>query len=268
MAEAHYSDLSQSFEHAASVVRSLSSNLDTKVLLKLYAHYKQATVGPCQTSSSFTSWFGPNRMKQDAWRSLGTMTKEEAMQSYICLAASAIKDTKKEGEIIDKENLDDEEESDEFDESENEAEEKGKIGWVRVSRPAVLQEFTSISDEDKSLIDWAREGTLEGLSDALKNASLDLINQVDLSGMTPLHWAADRGHVEAVQLLINAGASTKSKDSEGQTALHYAASCGHGKVVNILLEAGSDPEAIDNDGERPVDLASVKEIKDLFAKLR
>ncbi|XP_071444116.1 acyl-CoA-binding domain-containing protein 6 [Hetaerina americana] len=271
MAHSPSSDISESFEHAASLVRSLSSKLDTKVLLKLYAHYKQATVGPCQSSSSFTSWFGPNKMKQDAWRSLGGMSKEAAMQGYICLVASLLKTTE-EGESVeqkteDNEESDDHEGSDEL-ESEEEEQQQERFAWVRVSRPAVSQDLEcALIDEEKSLIDWAKEGSLSGLAAAIKTSTTDEINKADASGLTALHWAADRGHSEAVQLLVNAGALTNSRDLEGQTALHYAASCAHGEVIRILLKAGSDPEAVNSDGERPQDLASGEDIEDLFRKL-
>ncbi|KAG8233136.1 hypothetical protein J437_LFUL010366 [Ladona fulva] len=268
MAE-HSIDLLQSFEHAASVVRSLSSKLETKVLLQLYAHYKQATTGPCQATSSFTNWFGTNRMKQDAWRALGPMSKEEAMQTYICLAAKALSATKEQNvESNDQPEKEEIDEKDLFDDSENDDGDKNKAGWVRVSRPAVSEEAASISDENKCLVDWAKEENLEGLKNALKAVNADIVNQSDDSGMTPLHWAADRGNAEAVQLLVDAGADVNFKDSEGQTALHYAVSCGHAEVVKILLKAGCSPDAVDNDGEKPLDLANSKDIKDLFEKMK
>ncbi|XP_046408551.1 acyl-CoA-binding domain-containing protein 6 [Ischnura elegans] len=265
MAYSPSSDLLESFEHAASLVRSLSAKLDTEVLLKLYAHYKQATVGPCQSSSSFTSWFGPNKMKQDAWKSLGGMSKEEAMRGYICLVASAVSSGDKKESV--QEDVEDNE-SDELEGSdESEGEKQGKFGWVRVSRPAISQDSAcSPSDEDKSLIDWAKDENLVGFADSLKISTLEEINKVDESGMTALHWAADRGHAEAVQLLLDAGALANGKDLEGQTPLHYAASCGHKKVAQILIKAGSDPEAVNSDGERPVDLACGEDITELFQK--
>jgi len=65
--------------------------------------------------------------------------------------------------------------------------------------------------------------------------------------MDPLIWAARGGHVEIVQLLINAkvkvNAKVTTKQDSGFTALHYAAMHGYTQIVEILLNAGADPEA-------------------------
>lgn len=53
------------------------------------------------------------------------------------------------------------------------------------------------------------------------------VDSTDAHGCTALHFAADRGHPDIVQLLLSRGACVNHADSEGQTALHYAALCGH-----------------------------------------
>jgi ankyrin repeat protein len=45
--------------------------------------------------------------------------------------------------------------------------------------------------------------------------------------MRPIHFAADRGHFEVVQLLAAAGAQIDCQDDAGMTPLMYAASCDH-----------------------------------------
>ena len=59
-------------------------------------------------------------------------------------------------------------------------------------------------------------------------------------GVTALHVAAEKGHVEVVRLLLEAGAKQDAVDSNGATALHRAAKRGHSEVVRLLLEAGAD----------------------------
>ncbi|CAH8467456.1 unnamed protein product [Heterobilharzia americana] len=49
-----------------------------------------------------------------------------------------------------------------------------------------------------------------------------MVHETDKDGMTPLHWAADRGFCDVVSTLIAYNASVNVKDSEGQTPLHYA----------------------------------------------
>ncbi|ETE73800.1 Acyl-CoA-binding domain-containing protein 4 [Ophiophagus hannah] len=51
-------------------------------MLRFYGYYKQATMGPCQIPRP-GFWDPIGRYKWDAWKSLGKMTKEEAMAAYI-----------------------------------------------------------------------------------------------------------------------------------------------------------------------------------------
>ncbi|KXZ43633.1 hypothetical protein GPECTOR_84g309 [Gonium pectorale] len=58
-----------------------------------------------------------------------------------------------------------------------------------------------------------------------------------------LHAAAEKGHVEAVAALLQAGANKEAVDKTGATPLHIAAENRHVEAVAALLQAGADKEA-------------------------
>jgi ankyrin repeat protein len=62
-------------------------------------------------------------------------------------------------------------------------------------------------------------------------------------GFSPLGWAARRGDVELVRLLIKRGAQVDAADEHGQTALMDAVMANQVETARVLLEAGADPNA-------------------------
>ncbi|CAK9115057.1 unnamed protein product [Durusdinium trenchii] len=63
----------------------------------------------------------------------------------------------------------------------------------------------------------------------------------------PMFLAAERGHLEVVRLLLEAGADLNAATQCGHTVLMFAAQNGHPDVVRVLLEAGADPKAATQD---------------------
>lgn len=61
---------------------------------------------------------------------------------------------------------------------------------------------------------------------------------VDTGGLTAaLAWAAEHGHADAVEALLNAGADVHASS---ERALRWAAAYGHADVVKLLLAAGAE----------------------------
>jgi ankyrin repeat protein len=90
---------------------------------------------------------------------------------------------------------------------------------------------------------------LAAWSDKPKCAALLLLNRVRLntktrggwnspSGYTPLHIAAERGHLAVVMLLIAAGANVDEETGSSQTALDLATDSGRASVMKFLKKAG------------------------------
>ncbi|MGD2156209.1 MAG: acyl-CoA-binding protein [Anaerolineales bacterium] len=78
------SNLQSNFENAAQEAQQLSERPDNDTLLKLYALYKQATIGNVKGNRpGFTDFVG--RSKYDAWAKLRNKSMEWAMEEYIKL---------------------------------------------------------------------------------------------------------------------------------------------------------------------------------------
>jgi ankyrin repeat protein len=58
-----------------------------------------------------------------------------------------------------------------------------------------------------------------------------------------LCMAAQMGPVERIWALVNEGADVDRPDAEGLTALHYAAYRGNVETVRVILELGVDANA-------------------------
>jgi ankyrin repeat protein len=66
------------------------------------------------------------------------------------------------------------------------------------------------------------------------------------SGTTPLHQAASRGHLAAVDILLRAGAEPKTRCGNECDALGAAAKNGHIEIVQRILETGYDKASLTN----------------------
>eukprot|EP01032_Pedospumella_encystans_P009143 gene9143-10790_t len=90
------------------------------------------------------------------------------------------------------------------------------------------------------------------------------INFINANGESPLLQAAYKGHIKAVQLLVEKKADLEIKEKDGWTALHWAAYKGHVAVLKCLLEAGADTTIKKNNGSTAQDIAINQEVKDTF----
>ncbi|KAK9882102.1 hypothetical protein WA026_018946 [Henosepilachna vigintioctopunctata] len=228
-------ELDQTFERAADHLPRLLSNLDDQILLTLYAYYKQGKEGVCNTAKP--SWFDfKGRSKWEAWNKLKNMSQEEAKTLYV--------------ETIKK-----------IDPNFECKSTKEKDSWVCVS---TLQNTRDLVDDDKTIVDYVKEGNREKVQELLKTKTTDYINKLDENGMSLMHWASDMGSVDIISDLLGLGADINMQDSDGQTALHYSSSCGHLECVRFLLSRGALLNIEDNDGLSPVDVANDRNIKELL----
>lgn len=88
-----------------------------------------------------------------------------------------------------------------------------------------------------SLIHSSLTGDFESVSKSLESG-IDP-NAQNLSGWTPLHAAAVRGHIDVINALLCAGADPSIKDNKGTKPIDIARTLGHGNIAISLHAAES-----------------------------
>lgn len=225
------------FNRASNYLQHLVNKLDQATLLSFYGLYKQGTVGPCNTSKPGIFSIQA-RAKWNAWNDLKDMSKQDAMASYIT-KLTEIEPNWDDSNLLE------------------EGEAPKKAYWVSVSTPVNNDDDDGKDSAAKTLIDHVKDGNIETLKGVLSTISnSDDVNEWDEHGLGAIHWAADRGNADILELLIKHGVDVNQRDSEGgQTALHYAASCGHLECVKVLLKHNADKTITDNESSTCLDVA-------------
>lgn len=82
------------------------------------------------------------------------------------------------------------------------------------------------------------------------------VNLLDANGNGALHWAAKKGALEIVELLVaKYGAQTSSQNINGWSPLHFSLKHGNDDVSLYLLSKGCDPNIRDMEGISPMHIA-------------
>ncbi|KAI9768838.1 MAG: hypothetical protein M1840_004652 [Geoglossum simile] len=113
---------------------------------------------------------------------------------------------------------------------------------------------------DRTPLSWAAEkGHLEIVKLLVGVEGVDRDSKDNHDGQTPLSWAAEQGHLETVKLLVGVeGVDRDSKDNRGRTPLSRAAEQGHLEIVKLLVGVeGVDRDSKDNHyGRTPLSWAA------------
>merc|ERR1719494_1377362 len=179
---------------------------------------------------------------REAWKSVGQITKEDAMVKYVQLIKQLDPSFDPNSEV-------------------KNVPTKQGMG-IAVSKMCSENE-EEINEEAKTIFDWCKEGNSDKVNSMLSD-DIEAAQQKDEQGLTLLHWACDRGHPEIVSILLKAGANVNAQDEELLTPLHYAATCEREDLVSILLEAGSDRSIKDDSGQTPSECADSISLRNLI----
>jgi ankyrin repeat protein len=83
--------------------------------------------------------------------------------------------------------------------------------------------------------------SIQIFSRLINHPDIDVNALTDFSE-TPLHIASKVNKVENCELLINAGVCVDKRDDDLNTALHYAAEMGYKELVELLLKHHASPD--------------------------
>ena len=133
------------------------------------------------------------------------------------------------------------------------------LGAAVLSRNAPMIQYingmadinSNIDDIRSSLLVYMRHGrwlrSVEFINVLLEEGA-DLTCSVD-GGETPIHLAAQNGHIDPVKFLLKQGVDPNLRTADGYTPLHWASFRGSLEVIDLLLRSGADITAQNNAGE-------------------
>ncbi|KAK3239920.1 hypothetical protein CYMTET_50186 [Cymbomonas tetramitiformis] len=104
-------------------------------------------------------------------------------------------------------------------------------------------------DRTSAVHEAARHGDLELLRLLLVTLGEESSIRLNAFHETPLHIAAELGHVECVECLLHSGADVRADDENGVTPLHLASEKGHSDVISVLLSWGAEVNAKEDLGQ-------------------
>jgi RNA polymerase sigma factor (sigma-70 family) len=123
--------------------------------------------------------------------------------------------------------------------------ERGYQDMAKMMQPhSELPEKRSSNDKlFAQLMQPVRDMELVALESQLVTLEVLLVDGFDVNtrgedGQTLLHWAAQKGHLEAVALLLKNGAEPNIKDEIGKTPLQWAIERDYQQIVDLLCRYG------------------------------
>ena len=124
-----------------------------------------------------------------------------------------------------------------------------KVAQALMAWPKVAAESRSAQDESPLML-----AALHGLLPECQTL-IRLGADVNKPGWAPLHYAATRGHLAVMSLLLDEHAYIDAASPNGTTPLMMAAHYGSPSAVKLLLEADADPTLMNNLGLNAFDFA-------------
>eukprot|EP00019_Armaparvus_languidus_P013491 CAMPEP_0168587062 /NCGR_PEP_ID=MMETSP0420-20121227/4653_1 /TAXON_ID=498008 /ORGANISM="Pessonella sp." /LENGTH=180 /DNA_ID=CAMNT_0008622267 /DNA_START=34 /DNA_END=576 /DNA_ORIENTATION=- len=117
---------------------------------------------------------------------------------------------------------------------------------------------------DGYLLAAAKRGNISLLEQTLADHQDEVnVNCQDGVGNTPLHYSANWGHYETLEMLLNASANPNIKNFQDDTPLHRAFYKGSIPMIQLLLKYGANPRAVNKQGMQPGDYAQTPQARQI-----
>lgn len=146
---------------------------------------------------------------------------------------------------------------------------KGRPGLFIAVQDGSLKVANVLADWPKTQVEWRSPKDESPLMMAALRGDTDLVRKliarggdVNKPGWTPLHYAATRGHLDVMQILLDESAYIDAESPNKTTPLMMAAYYGTPEAVKLLLEAGADPTLRNELGLSAIDFAQRGRRKD------
>ncbi|SCM21974.1 acyl-CoA-binding protein, putative [Plasmodium chabaudi chabaudi] len=220
-------ELEEKFTQASNAVKTIQGKLQFEQWIYLYGLYKQITSGDIKNDSKSSSLFNDEMIKAEqlnAWRNCQGVSKKTCKYLYVKYFNELFPN----GVETSNSNL--------------QVDLKKSISKMKPLADRFFGSNNSITkDSEESLSDILCNYIVSQNMSLIKKtikAHPDLINAKNRDGLTPLHYACDRGFLEIVKFLIKAGANINEEDSFGDSVLHIAAYSGKMEIIKFLINAG------------------------------
>lgn len=123
------------------------------------------------------------------------------------------------------------------------------IAQALLDWPGIEAETRNSADESPLML-----ASLKGQAKLVQKL-VDKGADVNKPGWAPLHYAATRGHIDVMNILLDHHAYIDASSPNGSTPLMMAAMYGTPSAVKLLLEAGADPSIKNSLGLTAIDFA-------------
>ena len=114
----------------------------------------------------------------------------------------------------------------------------------------------STEETNITMMNQVRDACVSGTTALVATLTLLACNTRFMYAMSAIHWFAEDGTAEQMEMLLDKVVDVNELDVNGQTALHYAAYTGNVPTANELFRRGVDLSIVSRDGETASAIAS------------